>query len=94
MITIDVRWIFPLFSDIYWVADLLAVGVALAIGVVWYHSRVFGTVWARLANLKPEDVALKQRAKTAIIWQFPILFILAADMTAFLEHLGWHSAEK
>ena len=94
MLTIDFRWFIPLISDIYWIPNLLAVGVALAIGVVWYHSRVFGTVWMRLANLKPEDVAIKHRAKTALIWQFPILFIIAADMTAFLEHLGWHSAGK
>lgn len=94
MITLDFRWLIDLLSDIYWIPDIIAVGVALALGVVWYHSSVFGTAWRQLAHLSLEDVALKQRAKTALIWQFPILFIIAADMTAFLEHLGWHSAGK
>lgn len=47
-----------------------------------------------LAHLKPEDVSLKQRAKTALIWQFPMLFVIAADMTAFLRHLEWHGIAR
>lgn len=91
-VTLDFTRFFVLLADISWVSNLLAVGVALAIGCVWYHSSVFGATWMQLAHLRPEDVALKQRAKTALIWQVPILFVLAADMTAFLRHLEWDTA--
>ena len=34
---------------------ILAAGVAsVLIGWVWYHPRVFGTTWMRLANVTPE----------------------------------------
>lgn len=93
-ITLDLDPAITLITDIEWVSNILAIGVALGIGVIWYHSRVFGTAWRRLANLELQDVSLKQRAKTAIIWQTPMLFFLAADMTAFLKHLQWSGAMK
>jgi|GEM_PF-1409285 len=91
-ITLNFPNFIGLLTDIEWISNILAVGVALTIGVVWYHARVFGTVWRRLAHLELQDVSLKQRAKTALIWQTPMLFILAVDMTAFLRHLQWHGA--
>src|SRR3989344_1440004 len=34
---------------------IVAAGVAsVLIGWVWYHPRVFGTIWMRLANVTPE----------------------------------------
>lgn len=92
IITLDLTKLFVLLADISWISNILAIGVALGIGCIWYHSSVFGTAWMQLAHLKPEDVSLKQRAKTALIWQVPILFVLAADMTAFLRHLEWSTA--
>ena len=83
-ITIDFSHIITHVTNIDWVATALAIGAALAIGVVWYSSLVFGPTWRRLANLELQDISLKQRAKTALIWQTPILFILAVDITAFL----------
>lgn len=93
-ITLELSPFFSLLSDIDWISNMLAVGVALGIGVVWYHTRVFGKTWRRLTNLELQDVSLRQRAKTAIIWQTPMLFFLAADMTAFLKHLQWHGMTK
>lgn len=93
-ITLNLDPAISLLTDIEWISNILAIGVALALGVVWYHSRVFGKTWRRLANLELQDVSLKQRAKTAIIWQTPMLFFLAADMTAFLKHLQWSGAIK
>lgn len=93
-ITLNLDPALALLTDIEWVSNILAIGVALSIGVIWYHSRVFGKTWRRLANLELQDVSLRQRAKTAIIWQTPMLFFLAADMTAFLKHLQWSGAIK
>jgi Protein of unknown function (DUF1761) len=90
-ITIDFEHIITHITNVNWIANGLAIGVALAIGVVWYHSSVFGTTWRRLANLELQDVSIKQRAKTAIIWQVPILFILSVDITAFLRLLQWNT---
>lgn len=91
-ITLNFDSVLPLITDVDWVSNILAIGVALGLGVVWYHSRVFGTVWRRLANLELQDVSLGRRAKTALIWQTPMLFVIAVDMTAFLRHLQWHGA--
>ena len=91
-ITLNLDPAIALITDVEWVSNILAIGVALSIGVIWYLSRVFGKTWRRLANLELQDVSLKQRAKTAIIWQTPMLFFLAADMTAFLKHLQWSGA--
>lgn len=93
-ITLNLDPTLSLITDIEWFSNILAIGVALAIGVIWYHSRVFGKTWRRLANLELQDVSLKQRAKTALVWQTPMLFFLAADMTAFLKHLQWSGAIK
>jgi hypothetical protein len=93
-ITLDLDPAIALITDIEWISNILAIGVALGIGVIWYHSRVFGKTWRKLANLELQDISLKQRAKTAIIWQTPMLFILAADMTAFLKHLQWSGGLK
>ena len=94
IVTLDFTKFLALLTDIYWIPDLLAIGVALTLGCIWYHSSVFGITWMRLAGLKPEDVSLKQRAKTALIWQVPILFVIAADMTAFLRHLEWNTGAQ
>lgn len=93
-ITIDFEHIITHITNIDWGATALAIGAALAIGVVWYHSLVFGPTWRRLANLELQDISLKQRAKTAIVWQVPILFILAVDITAFLRLLHWDTGTQ
>ena len=93
-ITIDFNHIITHITNVNWGANILAIGAALTIGVIWYHSSVFGTAWRRLANLELQDISLKQRAKTAIIWQTPILFILAVDMSAFLRLLHWDTGAQ
>jgi len=35
--------------------------VILILGFVWYHPRVFGTLWMRLVNLSPEMVERGRR---------------------------------
>ncbi len=42
--------------------QILAAGVASAlVGMIWYHPRVFGTAWTRLAQVTPEMAARSKR---------------------------------
>ncbi|MBI2611008.1 DUF1761 domain-containing protein [Candidatus Kaiserbacteria bacterium] len=57
---------------------ILFAGVAsVVIGFIWYHPRVFGGMWMRLANLSPEQVEKGKK-------QMPLMafFGLLASMLA------------
>ena len=49
---------------------LLAGLVAPIVGFVWYHPRVFGSMWIRLVNISPENLETRKR-------KAPILSIIA-----------------
>lgn len=55
---------------------ILAAGVAsVLIGWVWYHPKVFGAAWMRLANVTPE---MAERGKERM--PFYVIFALLASM--------------
>jgi len=75
-------------TNISWAADISATLVAMIIGYIWYHPSVFGTVWARVANLSPESIN-SVRAKNGFLYTLPITFVIAANITAFCKHLEY-----
>jgi hypothetical protein len=75
-------------TNISWGADITATIVAMAIGYIWYHPSVFGTVWMRVANISPETVN-SVKAKNSFLYTFPITFIIAANIAAFCKHLEY-----
>lgn len=59
---------------------ILAAGVAnVIIGFIWYHPRVFGTAWMRLANITPE---MAERGKRRMPL-YSILALLASMLIAW-----------
>lgn len=68
-------------------AILIATVVSVILGFIWYHPRVFGTVWMRLAGLSPERVAAKNRMPLYAIGGFVAALVMAfvLDMQLFGE---------
>lgn len=60
---------------------IVAAGVvSLLIGVVWYHPKVFGGVWMRLANLSPEAVERGKR-------RMPLIAAAVALASMFIAYV-------
>ncbi len=79
--------------NISWVANTTALIASTVLGIIWFHPDVFGTTWMNLVNLKQADITSK-RAKIAILWNIPITFILAANISAFCKHLDYRTAAE
>jgi hypothetical protein len=60
----------------------------LIIGFLWYHPRVFGTLWMRLVNLSPEMVERGRRRS----FLFMSLAFVCACATAYAFALFSHAA--
>jgi hypothetical protein len=56
-------------------AVLLATGSTLLVGSLWYHPRVFGTAWGRLARVDP--VAAEERGAIPILVTVVVSFVTA-----------------
>jgi hypothetical protein len=48
--------------EVNWLAVLLAVVVAMLVGMVWYSKAVFGTIWMHLAGLS------EQKMRKNMLW--------------------------
>ncbi|OGG77495.1 hypothetical protein A3B35_03635 [Candidatus Kaiserbacteria bacterium RIFCSPLOWO2_01_FULL_54_24] len=53
---------------------------SVVIGFVWYHPRVFGSMWMRLANLSPESVEKGKRLMPVMAF----FGLLASMLTAYV----------
>lgn len=80
-------------TNISWAADISALIVSTALGIIWFHPRVFGTAWRNLVGLKEEDTR-NIRAKNAMVWNIPITFIIAANIAAFCKHFEYDTPAK
>ena len=61
------------------IAILVAATVTLAIGFVWYHPKVFGTIWMRETGMTEEKMKGANMVRTftmAFIYAFLIAFVL------------------
>lgn len=63
--------------EINFVALLLAAVVTLATGFIWYHPKVFGTIWMRENNFTQEEL---QKGNMLKIFGFTYIFSLMITM--------------
>lgn len=60
--------------------SVFAAGVAaLIIGIVWYHPRVFGTAWMKMAHITPE---MAERRKD--MWIRALIAFIASMIAAYV----------
>ncbi|HMQ43703.1 MAG: DUF1761 domain-containing protein [Confluentibacter sp.] len=71
------------FLNIY--AVLVAAVLALAIGFIWYHPKVFGTAWMHAAGLTESQLKSGNMAKIFIV-SLLLAFMLAFAMPALVIH--------
>ncbi len=71
------------FLNIY--AVLVAAVLALAIGFIWYHPKVFGTAWMHAAGLTESQLKGGNMAKIFIV-SLLLAFMLAFAMPALVIH--------
>lgn len=57
----------------------------MIIGFIWYHQRVFGTAWMRMAGIAPSETSAVGKA-TAI--SVGVGFIAAVIMAYVFSHMG------
>lgn len=63
--------------QINFIAVLVATGAALLINYLWYHPRILGSNWSRLAKVKHKDIDISWAAVTAILSAFVMALVLA-----------------
>ena len=71
------------FSQINWLAVVVAGLSGFAVGGIWYNPKVFGNAWMKESKLKEEELKVANQAK---IFGFTGLFslIMAANLACFL----------
>ena len=62
--------------------------VTLVMGFIWYHPKVFGTVWMKEAGLNPEDMQKGSMAKVFILTYIFSLLILMVLMGITIHEFG------
>ena len=68
------------------IVPILVAGIiATAIGFVWYHPKVFGNAWMRLAGITPESVERGKKKMPVVV----LVATLAAMLVAYvMNHFG------
>ena len=69
-------------ADINFLAVLLAGVAHVALGVFWYHPKVFGGAWMQLSGMSPEGV---ERGKKNMFLKTVIAFAAALAMAYMLS---------
>ena len=73
--------------DINFLAMIVAALVTLVIGFVWYHPKVFGTVWMKSAGLTEEQLKSGNMIKV-----FGLTILLSLMITLILQALTIHQS--
>ena len=58
-------------------AVLLGTVVSMMIGMIWYHPKVFGTAWMKMANVKMGEGNMVWTMGTALLSSFLMAYVLA-----------------
>ncbi|MCB0534710.1 MAG: DUF1761 domain-containing protein [Lewinellaceae bacterium] len=71
--------------EINLIAIIVAALVPMALGFIWYHSKVFGTVWMNAAGMTEEKI---KSGNMALIFGLSFLFsiMLAMEMNSVAIH--------
>lgn len=68
------------------VSILAAAALSYVLGVLWYHPKVFGSLWMRFANITPGNVAGTRRQVILLILGFlanlALAFVLSLQLFA------------
>ncbi|MFK7969918.1 MAG: DUF1761 domain-containing protein [Bacteroidia bacterium] len=60
-----------------WIAVAVAPLLALVVGFVWYHEKVFGTAWMKTTGMTREKA--EQGNMPLIIWDHPYFRLYTID---------------
>ena len=76
------------FSSINWLAVLVCVVVSMVSGSIWYHPKVFFTIWWKGIGNSEQDMNAMEGG--AMIWVLTILasFVQAVFVALFLSVMG------
>ncbi len=70
--------------EVSYLPILLAGAASVALAFVWYHPRVFGSLWMRLVNLTPEQVEKGKKRMPAMALIAFLGSMLSAYVMAFM----------
>ena len=73
--------------EINFIALLVAAIVTLVVGFIWYHPKVFGTIWMRENNLTEEDLKKGNMLKI-----FGLTYLFSLMITMILMALTIHQS--
>jgi Protein of unknown function (DUF1761) len=77
------------FAINYW-ALVIATGVKIFIGMVWYSPLLFGKQWSKLVNCAPDE--MKARMPKLLAGDFVSTFIMAFVLVHAVHYAGASSA--
>ena len=74
-----------------WVLGVIAaVAGSFALGALWYHPRVFGAAWMRLARVTPEAASRAARYRSrAALFECGIVGVLALAIFSLRAQVGY-----
>lgn len=73
--------------EMNWIALLVSAVSTLLVGFVWYHPKVFGTVWMKETGLTPEELTKGNMLKI-----FGLTYVFSVMITFMVMSLSVHQS--
>lgn len=78
-----------IFSEINWLAVLVAVIAYYGAGAIWYHKNVFGTKWAEGHGLKMDDPEAKKGMGKIMFMSFLSFVVIVIALALLVVKLNF-----
>ncbi|MDP4264225.1 MAG: DUF1761 domain-containing protein [Bacteroidota bacterium] len=77
-----------LFSDINWLAVLVAAVAYFAIGGLWYSKVLFANSWVRLSGVNMNDPNAKKGAAQIMLASFVLMIVACIGLAILIARIG------
>lgn len=77
-----------LFSDINWLAVLVAGLAYFALGALWYSKVLFGSMWIKLSGINMGDPNVRKGAAQIMASSFALMIIVSIGLAIMITRVG------
>lgn len=74
--------------EMNFIALFVAAIITLFVGFIWYHPKVFGTIWMKEAGLTEDQLKTGNMLKIFVFTYLFSLFIASIEMTLTIHQMG------
>ena len=77
-----------LFSDIKWLAVLVAAVAYFALGALWYSKALFANSWVKLAGINMDDPNARKGVGAIMLTSFVLMLVASIGIAILITRIG------